>query len=48
MPSPNTITIKVYFDTRKLLRKIAAEKDKRIMWVLHELVKAEADKLNIK
>jgi len=48
MPNPKTITIKVYSDTRKLLRKISAEKEKRMMWVIHNLVKAEADKLNIK
>lgn len=48
MPAPNTITIKVYSDTRRLLRKIAAEKGKRMMWVIYNLVKSEAEKLNIK
>lgn len=48
MPEPKLTTMKVYTETLKLLRKISAESGKRMVWVIHNLAKAEADKLDIK
>lgn len=42
------ITIKIRSDTHKLLRKIAAEQGKRMVFVLKRIVEEEAQKLNIK
>lgn len=43
-----TVTMKLWFDTRKLLRLIAAMTNESIMEVVHRLAQAEWDRLNSK
>lgn len=46
MTTMKTVTIKVWFDTRKLLRLIAAMTSENLMEVVHRLATAEWERLN--